>query len=49
LKTVLIKEVMTDEVVTVRPDDDIKKAAQTMLRKKIGCASRWSMATSLWA
>lgn len=37
LKTVLVKEVMTDEVVTIRSDDDIKKAAQTMLRKKIGC------------
>ncbi|MBT3432638.1 MAG: CBS domain-containing protein [Nitrospinaceae bacterium] len=37
LKTVLVKEVMTDEVVTIRPDDDITKAAKKMLREKIGC------------
>lgn len=37
LKTVLVKEIMTDNVVTIAPTADIKVAAQLMLKKKIGC------------
>lgn len=37
LKTVPAKEVMTDEVITIAPSEDVKKAAQLMLERKIGC------------
>ena len=37
LKTVLVKEIMTDEVITIDPGADVKVAAQLMLKKKIGC------------
>jgi CBS domain-containing membrane protein len=37
LKTVPVKEVMTDEVLTIEADADIKQAARTMLDHKVGC------------
>jgi CBS domain-containing protein len=37
LKTVLVKEIMTDQVVTIVSTAEIKEAAKTMLKKKIGC------------
>ena len=37
LKTVVVKEIMVNEVVTVSPDTDIKEAGRIMLGKKIGC------------
>ncbi|HSF17956.1 MAG TPA: CBS domain-containing protein [Vicinamibacteria bacterium] len=37
LGTVVVKEVMTDEVVTVGPDETVKNAAKKMLEHKIGC------------
>jgi CBS-domain-containing membrane protein len=37
LKTVVAKEVMTDEVLTIDPDADVKEAARLMIEHKIGC------------
>jgi acetoin utilization protein AcuB len=37
LKSVVVKEVMTDEVLTVDPETDIKEAARTMLDRRVGC------------
>jgi CBS domain-containing protein len=37
LKTVLVKEVITNEVITIGPDEDIGKAARIMLKEEIGC------------
>lgn len=37
LKTVVVKEVMTDEVETIDPGADIKEAARRMLEHKVGC------------
>lgn len=37
LGIVVVKEVMTDEVVTVGPDEDVKNAAKKMLEHKVGC------------
>jgi CBS domain-containing protein len=37
LKTVVAKEVMTDEVLTIDPDADVKQAARLMIEHKIGC------------
>jgi CBS domain-containing protein len=37
LKTLLVKEVMTDEVVTIPPGTSIKEAVRLMIEKKIGC------------
>ena len=37
LKTVPAKEVMTDEVITIGPGEDVKEAARRMLEHKIGC------------
>ncbi|HXV59620.1 MAG TPA: CBS domain-containing protein [Vicinamibacteria bacterium] len=37
LGTVVVKEVMTDEVVTVGPEEAVKSAAKKMLEHKIGC------------
>jgi acetoin utilization protein AcuB len=37
LKTVLVKEVMTEEVVTIAPDADAREAARRMLERKVGC------------
>jgi CBS domain-containing protein len=37
LKTVLVKEVMTEEVVTIAPDADAREAARRMLDRKVGC------------
>ena len=37
LKAVLVKEIMTDKVITIGSGADVKAAAQLMLKKKIGC------------
>ncbi len=37
LKAVLVKEVMTAEVITIGSGADVKAAARLMLKKKIGC------------
>ena len=37
MKTVAVKEVMVNEVVTVSPEEDIEEAGRVMLEKKIGC------------
>ncbi|MCP4035705.1 MAG: CBS domain-containing protein [bacterium] len=36
-KTLSVGEVMVTEVMTVSPDETVAKAAETMLRDKIGC------------
>jgi CBS domain-containing protein len=37
VKTIRIKEVMTEKVITISPDASIKDAARLMMDKKIGC------------
>lgn len=37
LTTVVVKEVMTEELVTIEPDADVKDAARRMLEHKVGC------------
>ena len=37
LDSILVKEVMTGDVVTTTPDTDITAAAQVMVERKIGC------------
>jgi CBS domain-containing protein len=37
MKTVVIKEVMKTDLITVEPDTSVKEAAGKMLRHKIGC------------
>jgi CBS domain-containing protein len=37
LKTVTIKEVMIDKVITIGPDTQIHAAGQILIEKKIGC------------
>ena len=37
LKAVLVKEIMTEKVITIGSGADVKTAAQLMLEKKIGC------------
>lgn len=37
LGAVVVKEVMTDEVVTIGPREDARQAARVMLERKIGC------------
>ncbi|MBI3129057.1 MAG: CBS domain-containing protein [Candidatus Tectomicrobia bacterium] len=37
MRTVLVKEVMTENVVTVSPEDEVAEAARLMLEKQIGC------------
>jgi len=37
MKTLLVKEVMTQEVVTIRDTDALATAAATMIERKIGC------------
>jgi CBS domain-containing protein len=37
IKTIKIKEVMTEKVITISPDTSIKDAACLMMDKKIGC------------
>ena len=37
LKTVPVKEVMSDDVITVAPSDDVSQAARLMTENKIGC------------
>jgi len=37
LKTVVVKEVMTDEVLTIDADADVKEAARLLIEHRIGC------------
>jgi CBS domain-containing protein len=37
LKTVVVKEVMTEEVLTIDPGADVKEAARLLIEHKIGC------------
>jgi CBS domain-containing protein len=37
MKTVIIKEVMRTELVTIRPDADVREAGRLLLAHKIGC------------
>jgi CBS domain-containing membrane protein len=37
LGTIAVKEVMTDDVVTIGPDETAKRAAELMLEHKVGC------------
>jgi CBS domain-containing protein len=37
MKTVAVKEVMLDEVITISPEANIEEAGRVMLEKKIGC------------
>jgi CBS domain-containing protein len=37
VKTIRIKEVMTEKVITISPGSSIKDAARLMMDKKIGC------------
>ena len=37
LKTVTIKEVMIEKVITIGPDTKIHEAGQILIEKKIGC------------
>ena len=37
IKTIRIKEIMTEKVFTISPDATVKDAARIMLDKKIGC------------
>mgnify|MGYP001446280829 CR=1 FL=1 len=37
VKTIRIKEIMTEKVVTISPDATVKEAARIMIDKKIGC------------
>ena len=37
IKTITIKEVMTEHVITISPEATVKDAARVMMDKKIGC------------
>jgi CBS domain-containing protein len=37
IKTIKIKEIMTEKVVTISPEASVKEAARQMMEKKIGC------------
>lgn len=37
LDLLLVKEVMTSDVLTIRPDATLEEAARTMLERKVGC------------
>ena len=37
VKTIRVKKVMTEKVVTISPDATVKEAASLMIEKKIGC------------
>ena len=37
IKTIKIKEIMTEHVITISPDASVKEAARMMIDKKIGC------------
>jgi CBS domain-containing protein len=37
IKTITIKEVMTEHVITISPEATVKEAARVMIDKKIGC------------
>ena len=37
IKTITIKEIMTEHVITISPEATVKEAARVMIDKKIGC------------
>ena len=37
IKTIKIKEIMTEEVFTISPEASVKEAARQMMERKIGC------------
>jgi acetoin utilization protein AcuB len=37
MKTIAIKEIMNEPVITITPDASVKEAARQMMDKKIGC------------
>lgn len=37
IKTIRVKEVMSQNVITIAPDVSVKEAARVMIEKKIGC------------
>ncbi|HXV82685.1 MAG TPA: CBS domain-containing protein [Candidatus Binatia bacterium] len=37
IKTITIKEIMTEHVITIPPEASVKEAARVMIDKKIGC------------
>ena len=37
VKTIRVKDIMTEKVVTIAPDATVKEAARIMIEKKIGC------------
>jgi CBS domain-containing protein len=37
IKTITIKEIMTEHVITISPEASLKEAARVMIDKKIGC------------
>jgi CBS domain-containing protein len=37
MKTIPVKEVMTTQILTARPDESLASAARRMLEHKIGC------------
>ena len=37
IKTIKVKEIMTEHVITISPDASLKEAARVMIDKKIGC------------
>jgi CBS domain-containing protein len=37
IKTIKVKEIMTEKVITIAPNASIKDAARQMIEKKIGC------------
>ena len=37
IRTIKIKEIMTEHVITISPDVSVKEAARVMIDKKIGC------------
>ena len=37
IKTIKIKEIVTEHVITISPDVSVKEAARVMIDKKIGC------------
>jgi CBS domain-containing protein len=37
MKTIRIKDIMVDDVLTVSPEDDVKEAVRLMVERKVGC------------
>jgi len=45
LGAILVKEVMTEDVVTTTPESPIVVAAPVMVDRRIGCLPSWRMAS----